>query len=244
MTTATLALPGKQDGMAAEVFRTTLDRLTRHADNAVAEARKYRTIERWQRHLRRRISAAAVGTGLLPGLHAAGMLVEAPYLVRLMGRGGLGIGALKGATVEAESDLPAIFALWSGAISKTTVAAAEGGVVIVDSVAYPAFGAKVLALGFKLGVKAAASGLVGGATGTAIGNAASIAEYLLKPIFHKIAAKVSAKVAAKVGAKTVSDFVPLIGATVSVGISLYILNEFLTEATRYYEHKLSDASAR
>jgi len=80
--------------------------------------------------------------------------LELPYLVRLMGRGAIGIGELMGATIEPEADFPAILAHWSGAISRSALVAAAGGVVVVDGIPYPAFSAKVLALGFKLGVKA------------------------------------------------------------------------------------------
>ena len=146
-----------------------------------------------------------------------------------------------GAKIDAEADLLAIFALWSGAINKSALAAAEGGVVIVNSVAYPAFGTKVLALGFKIGVKAAAAN-VGGVTGAAIGIGAGHVGIMLQPIFGKVLAKISAKISAKIGAKALVGFVPLFGAAVSVGSSLYILDEFLISARRYYEHKVKDAS--
>ncbi len=99
----------------------------------------------------------------------------------------------------AEDDLLAIFAVWSGAINKSALAAAPGGVVIVNSIAYPTFGAKVLALGFKIGVKAAAAN-VGGVAGLAINTSAVPAGHLLQPVFAKILAKISAKIGAKIGA--------------------------------------------
>ena len=244
MTLATAAQGKHKNDRAAEIFRAAVHGTVRHADKAAADALKYRTVRRWRRHLQRRVSAAAVGTSLLPKLHGTGILIEMPYLFRLMGRGAIGTGALAGAKVDAETDLPAIFAVWSGAISTSALVAAEGGVVVVNSIAYPAFGAKVLALGFKLGVKAAAANVVGGVAGQAIGAAAGPVGSLVQPLFGKIAAKISAKLAAKIGAKTVSDLVPLFGTTVSLGISLYILTEFLTEASRYYQHKLNDARAR
>ena len=51
---------------------------------------------------------------------------------------------LMGAVIEPDTDLLAIFALWTGAISNAALTSAVGGVVVVDGIAYPAFGAKAL----------------------------------------------------------------------------------------------------
>ena len=238
MSAGTLALGQKRQQQATEIFQASLDWVIRDAESAAPQARGFGTVQRWHDRLQTRIGVAAFGTGVIP----FGMALELPYLFRLMGRGAIGTGKLMGAKIEAETDLPAIFALWSGAIDKSALATAQGGVVIVDSVAYPAFGAKVLALGFKIGVKAAAAN-VGGVAGSAIGIGAGALGHMLQPILAKIAAKVSVKISAKVGAKTVVGFVPLLGAAASVGISLYILHEFLTSAQLYYEHKVNDAGA-
>ncbi len=167
-----------------------------------------------------------------------------PYLFRLMGRGAIGTGELVGAKIDAEADLTAIFALWSGAINKSVLAAAAGGVVIVDSIAYAAFGAKVLALGFKLGVKAAAAD-IGGVAGAAISAGAGPVGSMLQPIFGHVLGKISARSrprSSQIGAKALVGFVPLFGAAVSIGISLYILDEFLTSAKLYYQQKLKDVA--
>jgi hypothetical protein len=67
---------------------------------------------------------------------------------------------------------------------------------------------------------------------------------MLQPIFGKVLAKIGAKISAKIGAKAyaklVTGFVPLLGACVSTGISLYILSEFLTSAKIYYEYEIKD----
>lgn len=241
MTTATLALRHKKDSQAAEIFQTSLNWVTGSAEAAAAEARGYQTVDKWREHLESRTTMAALGTSVIPGLHGGGIALELPYLFRLMGRGAIGTGELMGATTEADADLPAIFALWSHAIDKTVPAAAVGGVAIVDSVAYPVFGAKVLALGFKIGVKVAAAN-VGGVAGGAAGIGGSQVATMLQPIFGKILTKVSAKITAKFGAKTLTGFVPFLGAVVSVGISLYVLDEFLASARDYYECKVRDAS--
>ncbi len=226
---------------AMEKFQASLNWATGNAESAAASARKYKTVKRWNRHLRRRIGEAAFSTSLIPGLHGAGIALEMPYLLRLMGRGAIGTGELMGAKVEAESDLPAIFAHWSGAINKNAFAAAAGGVVLVDSIPYPAFGTKVLALGFKLGVKVAASEVGGPAAGTAAGAMAGPASHLLQPILRKIMVKVSAKISAAIGAKAMVGLAPLAGAAISVGISRHILGDFLASARLYYTHKLTDA---
>ena len=59
----------------------------------------------------------------------------------------------------------------------------------------------------------------------------------------KILAKISVKISAKFGAKALAGFVPFLGAAVSIGISLYILDEFLTSAKLYYEHKVKDTDS-
>ena len=170
------------------------------------------------------------------------MILELPYLLRLMGRGAIGTGELLGAGIDAEADLLAIFALWSGAINTGALAAAVGGVVVVEGVAYPAFGAKALAMGLKIGVKAAAGHAgVNAAAGAAIGHAAGAVSQMLQPIFGKVLAKISAKITAKFGAKAVAGFFPFLGACINAGISLYILNEFLTSARIYYEYKIKDS---
>lgn len=235
---------GHQD-KTTEVFLTALSVLVGDAESAAAEARKYETVQRWREELQRRTGGAALGMSLIPGLHGGGLVVELPYLFRLMGRGAIGTGELMGAAIEPDTDLLAIFALWSGAISKTALVSAIGGVVIVDGVAYPAFGAKALAVGFNIGVKVAASHAgVSAAAGVAIGPAAGAASHMLQPLFGKVLAKIGAKISAKIGAKAtaklVTGFVPLLGACVSTGISLYILSEFLTSAKIYYEHKIRD----
>jgi hypothetical protein len=240
--------PGYED-QATEIFLAALNLMIGDEESAKAEARSYRTVQRWHDQLRVRTGAAALGTSLIPGLHGGGIVLELPYLLRLMGRGAIGTGELMNAKIEAEADLLAIFALWSGAINKSALAAAAGGVVIVDSIAYPAFGAKVLAVGFKIGVKAATTHAgISVAAGAAIGHAAGKASSMLQPIFGKILAKISAKIAAKIAAhayaKAVAGLVPFLGACVSTGISLYILNEFLTSATIYYEHKNRDIGTR
>jgi hypothetical protein len=109
----------------------------------------------------------------------------------------------------------------------------------VNGISYPAFGAKALALGFKLGVKVAAAE-IGGVTGTAISASAGSASHMLQPVLGKLLAKVSAKISAAVGAKAFAALVPLIGAGVSIAISRHILGDFLASARVYYAHKLAD----
>lgn len=247
MNAASWALGTAREDQVTEIFRASVNWVAGDAAAAAAEARKCKTVQQWHKHLQARISAVAFSSALIPGLHGAGIIAELPYLLRLMGGGAIGTGELAGAAIEADADLPAIFALWSGAISNTALASAAGSVVIADSVACPQFGAKVLALGFKIGVKAAAAHAgIGGAAGAAIGYGAGTAGTMLQPAFGKVLAKISAKVTAKIGArasaKVLAGFVPLVGAGVSTAISLHILNEFLASAKIYYEHKVKDAA--
>jgi hypothetical protein len=233
--------PGQED-QATEIFLAALKLMIGDAESAKAEARGYKTVPDWREQLQLRTGGAAAVTSLIPGVHGAGIVFELPYLLRLMGRGAIGTGELLGAEIDAEADLLAIFALWSGAINTSAVAAAVGGVVIVEGIAYPAFGAKVLAMGFKIGVKAAASHAgISVAAGATIGHAAGAVSQMLQPVFGKVLAKISAKITAKFGAKAVAGFFPFLGACVNAGISLYILNEFLTAARIYYEYKIKDS---
>ena len=232
--------PGRADQIT-DIFLASLNRAIDDAKSAAAEARRYETVQQWRTQLQIRVSGVALGTSLIPGLHGGGIVIEFPYLLRLMGRGAIGAGELMGAKIEAEDDLLAIFALWSGAIDKSTLAAATGGVVIVDSVAYPVFGAKVLGLGFKIGVKAAATHAgTGSVPGAAIGHGTGAADNMLQQISAKTSAKISAKIGGRAYAKTLVDFVPCLGASVGVGVDLYTLNEFLASARIYYEHKIKD----
>jgi hypothetical protein len=242
MSAASLAFGLKKENLAAEIFHDALKWAISNAETAAAEARKYKTVQQWHGNLLARISVAAGGTSVIPGLHGGGIVFELPYLFHLMACGAIGTGELAGAKIEAEEDLLAIFALWSGAINKSALAAAPGGVVIVNSIAYPAFGSKVLALGFKIGVKAAAAN-IGGVTGLAIKTSAIPASHMLQPVIAKILGKISAKITAKFGTKALAGFVPLLGTAVSIGISLYILDEFLTSASLYYKHKVKDANS-
>ncbi len=89
------------------------------------------------------MSIAAITVPVHPAL-------ELPCLFRLLGRGAIGTRELMGARVEAEADLVAIFALWSRAIDESALAAAEGGVVLVSSIAYPAFGSRSWLLASRL----------------------------------------------------------------------------------------------
>lgn len=179
---------------------------------------------------------AAFGAAVIPGIHGAGILAELPYLFRLMCYGAIGTGELAGVKTETEADLLAIYGLWSGAIDKRVLATAAGAYLDVNIAAYSAFGAKVMMLGLDVGVHAVAAS-VGGPAGVVMLNGGGLAADLLHPMLTKISAKVTAKVTAKVGAKTLVGFVPLVGAVVSAGISLYILDEFLDAAKQYYEHK-------
>ena len=224
--------PGHEE-QATGIFLAALKLMIGDAESAMAEARSYKTVQQWREQLQLRAGGTAFGTSLIPGLHGGGIVFELPYLFRLMGRGAIGTGELLHAEIEPEADLLAIFALWGGAINTTALAAAVGSVVIVDGIAYPAFGAKALALGFKIGVKAAtAHAGVSAAAGAAIGHATGPVSNMLQPIFGKVFAKIGAKISAKIGAhayaKAVAGFVPFFGACVSTGISLYILNEFLS----------------
>ena len=218
--------PGHEE-QATEIFLAAIDLMIGDAAAAAAEARKHETAQRWREELQVRAGGAALGTSLIPGLHGGGILLELPYLLRLMGRGAIGTGELMGAKIEPETDLLAIFALWSGAINTAALAAAVGGVVVVDGIAYPAFGAKALTLGFKIGVKVAVSH-AGVSVWAAIGPVTGALGNMLQPIFSKILAKIGAKISAKIGAKAyakaVAGFVPVLGTCVSTGISLYILN--------------------
>jgi hypothetical protein len=214
-------------------------------ESAAAEARQYRTVERWRQQLQTRISMAATGAEFIPGVHGFGILAELPYLIYLMARGAIGTGTLMGAEIDAETDLMTIFGLWSGAIPKRTLVAAQGGAVVVsynggavvvNSLAHPAYGAKVLALAFKYGTKAVA-GDAGGVAGMAIAHGAGPASQMLQPIFRKILIKISAKVSAKF----MAGLVPFLGAAVSVTISRHVLKELVASAQLYYENKIKDA---
>jgi hypothetical protein len=240
MSAASWALGRTKEDQMREIFRASLDWVVRDAESAAAEARGYQTVQKWRAQMEGRISMAAFGASVIPGVHGAGVVLELPYLFYLMGHGAIGTGELAGAKIEAEADLLAIFALWSGAINKSALAAAEGSVVAVNSVAYPAFGAKVLALGFHIGGKAIAAN-IGGVAGMAVGYGAGQVGTILQPVFGKVLAKISAKISAKFGAKALFGFVPVFGAAVNVAISLYILDELLKWAELYYQHKVKDA---
>jgi hypothetical protein len=230
-------LRGTEDRIG-EILRSSVDWAVSDVESAAAEVHEYQTVEQWRRHLETRISVAALGTAAIPGMHGLGMLAELPYLFHLISYGAIGTGELAGAKTEAKADLLAIFALWSGAIDKGALATAAGAYVDVNIAAYSPFGAKVLALGLDMGVHAVAAS-VGGPAAVAMVNGGGVAGDVLQPMLAKISAKVSAKITAKVGAKALAGFVPLVGAVVSVGISLYILDEFLNEAKRYYEDKIT-----
>jgi hypothetical protein len=258
MSTASLVLGHKADSRVTEILHQvtesmhhSISQVISETESAAAEAREYHTVERWRKHLLTRISWAAAGAEFIPGVHGLGIAAELPYLFYLMGRGAIGTGALLGAEIDAEDDLRAVFALWSGAIPKSTLTAAQGGAVVVsynggaliiNSLAHPAYGAKVLALGFEIGTKAAALD-AGGAAGTIVGKGAGPLSHVLQPAFRKILVKISAKISAKVSAKLVAASVPLLGAAVSLTISRHVLNEFLASAKLYYEHKVQDTSA-
>jgi hypothetical protein len=247
MNAASWAFGAGHEAQTTEVFRTAINLMIGDAESAAAEARKFETVPRWRGELQVRAGGAALGASIIPGLHGGGILIELPYLFRLMGRGAIGIGELMDAKIEAEADLLAIFALWSGAINTAALTAAVGGVVVVDGVAYPAFGAKALTLGFKIGVKVVAShaGLSAAAT-AALGPATGQVGNMLQPLFYKVLSKIGAKISAKIGAKlyakAVAGFVPFVGTCVGTGISLYILTELLSTAKIYYEHKNKDTS--
>lgn len=215
-----------------EMLRSSVDWMVSDVESAAADVHKFQTVEQWRKHLESRVSVAAFGAAVIPGIHGAGILAELPYLFRLMCYGAIGTGELAGVKTEPEADLLAIFGLWSGAIDKRVLATAAGAYIDVNIAAYSAFGAKVLALGLDVGVHAVAAS-VGGPAGAVLVNGGGLAGGLLQPVLTKI----SAKVTAKVGAKALAGFVPLVGAVVSVGISLYILDEFLDAAKQYYEHK-------
>lgn len=110
--------------------------------------------------------------------------------------------------------------------------------MVLNSLAHPAYGAKVLALGFEIGTKAAASD-AGGAVGMIAGKSAEPVSHMLQPIFRKVLVKISAKVSAKL----VAGFVPFLGAAVSLIISPHVLSECLASAKLYYEHKVKDTAA-
>lgn len=239
MNVMSVALHRNREDQVRELLRTSLSWVVSDAESAVAEVRTFQTVRQWRRNLEARISAAAFAAGIIPGMNVGGILLELPYLFHLMGRGAIGTGKLAGSRIEAEADLVAIFGLWSGAINESALVAAEGTVVVVNSVAYPVFGAKVLALGLDFGAHAIAAS-VGGVAGATMANAAFPLGIMIEPALTKISAKISAKVTAKVGAKAVICFVPLFGAVVNIGISLYILDEFLDAAEQYYQHKIKD----
>jgi hypothetical protein len=245
MSTASLALGHKTDNRVIEILHDSVSKVINETESAAVEARHYQTAERWRKQLLTRISWTAAGAEFIPGVHGLGILAELPYLFYLMGRGAIGTGELVGAEIDAEDDLRAIFALWSDAIPKSTLTAAQGGAVVVNynggaviinSLAHPAYGAKVLALGLEIGTKAAALD-AGGAVGTIAGKGAGPVSHMLRPVFQKILVKISAKVSAKF----VAGFVPFLGAAVSLSISRHVLNEFLASAKLYYEHKVKDA---
>jgi hypothetical protein len=245
MSTATLALGHNTENRVAEIFHDSVSRVMSESESAAVEAGEYKTVERWRQQLQTRVSVAAVGAEFIPGVHGLGILAELPYLIYLMGRGAIGTGALMGAEIDAEDDLRAIFGLWSGAIPRRTLAAAQGGAVVVNynggaviisSLAHPAYGAKVMALAFGIGVKAAALD-AGGMAGTIAGSGAGLAGHVLRPIFQKVLVKISAKVSAKF----VAGFVPFLGAAASVAISRHILKKLVASAELYYENKIRDA---
>lgn len=252
MSTASLALGRKTENRMTEILHEVTDnlhdsvsRVLNETDSVAAEARGYQTVERWRQQLQTRVSAAAVGAEFIPGVHGLGILAELPYLFYLMARGAIGTGALMGAEIDAEPDLLTIFGLWSGAIPKRTLLTAQGGAVavsyngqavVLNSLAHPVYGAKVLALAFKYGTQAVATD-AGGAAGAAIAHGAGPVSQILQPLFGKVLIKISAKVSAKF----LAGFVPFVGAAVSVTISRHILKQLVASAESYYENKIKDA---
>jgi hypothetical protein len=88
-----------------ESLHESISKVISEAESAAAEARGYQTVERWRTQLLTRISLAAGGAEFIPGVHGLGIVAELPYLFYLMGRGSIGVGALLGAEIDAESDL-------------------------------------------------------------------------------------------------------------------------------------------
>lgn len=238
MSALSLVFRRDREDQIKQVLQTALSWVAKGAGGGAGEVHQYQTATQWRDYLETRLGLAAFGAAVIPGM-TGGILIELLYLFHLMGQGAIGTGKLAGATTEAEADLLAIFGLWSGAVSTCALAAAEGSVVVVNSVAYPAFGARVLALGLSRGARAVAADTEGVA-GARMADAALPLGKLVEPAL----AKISAKTSAKVGAKARAGFVPLFGAAVDVGISLSILNELLDTAEQYYEHKVRDGSMR
>src|SRR6202161_995482 len=84
-----------------ESLHESISKVISETESAAAEARGHQTVERWRAQLLTRISLAAGGAEFIPGVHGLGIVAELPYLFYLMGRGGVGVGALLGGEVGA-----------------------------------------------------------------------------------------------------------------------------------------------
>ena len=69
MNAVSLVIGGKNADQAREIFHASLNSVISDAGSAASEARGYETVQQWRGHLQGRISVAALGTSVIPGLH-------------------------------------------------------------------------------------------------------------------------------------------------------------------------------
>ncbi len=201
---------------------------TDEARDTLKRTAKSYSLGEWKTIQMTKLGVVGAMTGLFGG--PFGLVLEGldiTYLLAAAGRGCYGIGHIMGRSIDYDSDLTIILAIWCGA--------AEAGGAIAAG---------------KVGIKVAGKAAVGIGANVAGKLAGKLATKSAMKLGSKGGAKVialaSTKLAAKIASKMSVKWIPILGGIIGAGINVWIMDGLMEAADKYYSNNyvvLSDELA-
>lgn len=151
-------------------------------------------------------------------LALAALPLEMAGLIRLMSTSALGVGWALGRS-PAEGDFMLVLAVWSGEVAPDKAAAAKAAAGLV-----PAAGALSTAagsLGYHVSANTVGTKLVNASIGSLTGIGHAYMPYAAKQLAASLVGKVGIAI-------------PVLGAVLSAGINVYVVNSVMNAAEKFY----------
>ncbi|GAA3010780.1 hypothetical protein [Actinokineospora diospyrosa] len=223
-------------------FLSAFEKLGIDPEMARRGVSEYATVESWINSQTAQAALVGGAASAVPGVHHAGVFVDAAVLIHKMAIMTWGIGYKVGAGVDGKLDLANTLALWSGAVDEDVlVVAGLAAVAVVGAAASGGGTAFAYAVAAKIAGKVAGAGAAAAATKLGAKGAAKgvgmIAGKLASTTMSHVAPHLGAKMAAKLATKHVTGWIPVVGAVTAGGINVWVMKRLADSATAYYRAK-------
>lgn len=211
----------------SEMFINSVNGMTPDLDKLYIGSKDY-DLGDWRVQQNSMVTVSGGASVVIPGVHVAGLVADAAFVLNRMRVATYGVGAILGSRAGLDNilepeDFAAVLGYWADDKSIQEAMKGKGAAELSSKVLIKS-GAKILGKGYVKGLTKVMLTSSGYLIGQKVGG--------------KAIAKSAAKFAGKFGGKLIGGFVPFVGPIVGGGINLWLLNGIINAAEQFYRDKV------